>query len=218
MANFYRDQDLLANQFCDSADFKIWLSEKMRAYDNAGDWLQYVQDNMDIYTAEGYWLDLFGLVIGQGRTIPDAILVEFFGFVSTPAALGFGEARFWDGVEPLAGSSVLADPEYRTVLLAKIAFNFADVTLTGIAESLSVIFNTVSINVRPIGIANCDLYIGVNLTTTQKQLVNALDLLPRAAGVSFDRKTSGLPSEIFGFRNTPYDYATFGVGRFAEVF
>lgn len=218
MSTFYRNQDLLANQFCDSENFAIWLSEKMRSYDNAADWLEYLESNLDIYTAEGYWLDLIGLIVGQGRVVSNAVLVEFFGFLDTPSALGFGEARFWDGEESLFASSVLADPEYRIVLLATVSFNFADVTLTGISESLSVIFNTNAVNVRNNGTANCDLYIGANLTTTQKQLISSLNLLPRAAGVSFDLKTSGAPAETFGFSGTPYDYAGFGVGKFAEAF
>ena len=186
MGTFYRDQQLLANQFCDGSDFAIWLDEKLRSYDNAGDWLQYLQDNLDIFTAGGHWLDVFGLIIGQSREVPDAIPVEFFGFTDTQFAVGFGEARFWDGVESLAASSILADPEYRTILLAKIAFNYADVTLTGIASSLSIIFDTTDLTVTNNGTANIDIFINKTLTTTEQNLFNAIDILPRAAGVSID--------------------------------
>ena len=186
MGTFYRDQELVANQFCDGQNFAIWLSEKARAYDNAGDWLQYLQDNLDIYEAEGYWLDLFGLIIGQSREISSAIPVEFFGFLDTPFALGFGEARFWDGSEPLAGSSILADPEYRIILLAKIAFNYADVTLVGIAASMATIFNTTDLTVTNNGTGNIDVFINRTLTTTEQNLINAVDIVPRAAGISIN--------------------------------
>jgi len=218
MSTFYRDQKLLANQFCEGENFLVWLSEKMRSYDNAGDWATYLEENLDIYKAEGYWLDLIGRIVGQDRVVPEAILVEFFGFDDTPAALGFGEARFWDGKEPLAGSSVLSDPEYRTVILARIAFNFADVSLPGITESLTVIFDTTNVDVMNVGTAAIRIYIGKELTNTEKQLVNALGLLPRAAGVRIDFKSTGVPEETFGFADTPFNYAGFGVGKFAEGF
>jgi len=186
MSTFYRDQQLLANQFTEGSDFAIWLDEKMRSYDNAGDWLQYLQDNLDIFTAADHWLDVFGLIIGQSREVADSIPVEFFGFFDTPFSGGFGEARFWNGSESLAASSILADPEYRTILLAKIAFNYADVTLTGIASSLSIIFETEDLTVTNSGVANIDIFINKTLTTTEQNLFNSLDILPRAAGVSID--------------------------------
>jgi hypothetical protein len=219
MSNFYRDQELLANQFCDAADFKTWLSEMLRSYDNASDWLEYLEKNLDIYEARGYWLDLFGLIIGQSRTVPNAVLVDFFGFSDT-AYVGqpFGEARFWDGDEPITASSTLSDPEYRIVLLAKIAFNYADVSLLGLAESLSILFNTTIIGVRRDGIANIEIYIGKDLTSTEIALINNLDLLPRAAGVSIDDKKYGVPSEIFGFIESPFGFAGFDVGGFVDEF
>lgn len=158
-STFYRDQQLLANQFTEGSSFAIWLDEKMRSYDNAGDWLQYLQDNLDIFIAKDHWLDVFGLIIGQSREISDAIPVEFFGFIETPFAAGFNQAPFWDGVSSLTASSILADPEYRTILLAKIAFNYADVTLTGIASSLSIIFQTEDLTVTNNGVANIDISI-----------------------------------------------------------
>ena len=219
MSTFYRDQELLANQFCDAADFKTWLSEMLRSYDNAADWVEYVEENLDVYEAKGYWLDLIGLIVGQSRTVPNAVLVDFFGFSDTPyVGKGFGEARFWDGEEPITASSELADPEYRTVILAKIAFNYADVSLVGLAESLSILFNATNIGVRNDGIANIEIYIGENLTNTETALVSNLDLLPRAAGVSIDQKKYGVPSETFGFIESPFGFAGFDVGSFVNEF
>lgn len=184
MSDFYKNKDLIANQFCDAPGFEIWLKEKMRSYDNAADWLLYLQENLDIYTAKGYWLDLIGLIVGQGRTVSGVLAVEFFGFADTPGAVGFGKARFWNGTESLSDSSILADPEYRTALLAKVAFNFADVTLTGISESLSIILNSSNMTVTNDGAANIAINIAKPLTDTEKSLINTIGILPVAAGVS----------------------------------
>jgi hypothetical protein len=186
VSTFYQDQELIANQFTEAENFAIWLKQKMLAYDNTGDWLDYLYENLDIYIAQGHWLDLFGLIIGQSRAVADAIPIDFFGFQSTTNGKAFGVARFWDGQEPLRSSSILADPEYRIVLLAKVAFNYADVTLTGIASSLSIMLETTDITVTNNGVANVDIYIGKVLTDTQKALVVSLDLIPVGAGISAD--------------------------------
>jgi hypothetical protein len=186
LSTFYQDQELLANEFTEATGFAIWLQQKMLAYDNPADWFEYVLENLDIYVAKDYWLDLFGLIIGQPREVADAIPIDFFGFQSTPNGKAFGVARFWDGQESLAASSVLADPEYRIVLLAKVAFNYADVTLTGVSNSLSIMLETTDITVTNNGTANVDIYIGKVLTDTQKALVESLELIPVAAGISTD--------------------------------
>ena len=56
----------LASQFSESSGFIKWLSQKMLSYDNAQEWVNYVQENLDLDVAEGFWLDLIGLIVGQG--------------------------------------------------------------------------------------------------------------------------------------------------------
>lgn len=185
MSTFYRDQQLLANQFCEGENFAIWLSEKMRAYDNAADWVEYLETHLDIYTAKGYWLDLLGRIIGQPRSINSVIPVDFFGFVGASGAQAFDAARFWNGSEPQAGGTVLADPEYRLILLVKIAYNFANVTLTGITESVSIIFETDQITISNNGAGHFDIYVDKYLTSAEVAIFTTLSLLPVAAGVSY---------------------------------
>ena len=185
MSTFYRDQELIANEFCESEGFKLWLLEKMRSYDNAGDWAQYLQDNLDIYNAKGHWLDLFGLIIGQNRTVFAVVPIEFFGFIGAPAATGFDDARFWNGDEQKTGASVLADPEYLLVLLVKVAYNFANVTLPGMAESLSIIFDTTDLTVTNNGTAHVDIHVNKALTITEIAIFDTLALLPVAGGVDY---------------------------------
>ena len=92
MSTYYQDQvdELLANQFSFDEDFLIWLKQKMLSYDNASEWLLYVYENLDIYKAEDYWVDLLGVIIGQSRVIPDGIPLVFFGFLGTPFSTDFG--------------------------------------------------------------------------------------------------------------------------------
>jgi hypothetical protein len=187
MSTFYSDQQLLANQFCEGSNFAIWLREKMRSYDNAADWVEYLEANLDIYTARGFWLDLFGLIIGQPRTIDSVVPKDFFGFVGAPAVKGFSDtARFWDGVESKTSGTVLADPEYRVILLAKIAFNYSNVTLIGVTESLSIIFDTADITISNNGGGDFDIFVNKVLTPVEVAIATTLRLIPVAAGINYN--------------------------------
>ena len=208
----------LASQFGDSEQFIKWLSEKMASYDNAQEWLDYVQANLDVYNAEGFWLDMIGLIVGQSRTVPEAIPVEYFGFVGQTAIKGFGEARLKRDSDPRSSSSVLGDAEYRIVILGRIINNYANSTKPGIAESLSVLFNTTDINVENFGVASIRAYVGRGLTSTEIALVTSLNLLPKAAGVRIEGVEYSKPSDTFGFKNSRFGFSGFGVGKFVRSF
>ncbi len=218
MSTYHTGQinEKLANQFCEASQFIVWLSEKMRSYDNAQDWVNYLMENLDVYVAEGYWLDLIGLIVGQPRTVPNGIPLEYFGFDGQPNIGGFGEQRMYKTGDPLGVSTELGDAEYRTVILAKVAANFADSTLLGIEESLSIIFNTTNVGVSNFGVASIRIYIGRDLTSVEKALITDLDLIPRAAGVNVESNFFGDPDTTFGFSN--YGFAGFGVGKFVGSF
>ena len=217
----YHDQQAnshLASQFGDSEQFIKWLSEKMASYDNAQEWLDYAQANLDVYSAEGFWLDVIGLIVGQSRTVPNAIPVEYFGFIGQAAVKGFGQARLKKDSDPRASSSVLGDAEYRIVIFGRIINNYANSTKPGIAESLSLLFSTTEINIENISSASIRVYTMRELTTTQIALITSLNLLPKAAGVSIEGVSYSQPSDTFGFKNSRFGFAGFGVGKFVRSF
>jgi hypothetical protein len=211
-------KDNIASQFGQSENFIKWLSEKMASYDNAQEWVNYVQENIDVYTASGYWLDVIGLIVGQSRTVPEAIPVQYFGFVGQTNIAGFGKARLKKDSDPRFSSSVLGDAEYRIVILGRIINNFANSTKVGVAESLSVLFNTNDINIQNFGTAAFRAYVGRDLTSTEIALITSLNLLPKAAGVRVDSVSYSAPSKTFGFKNSRFGFAGFGVGKFVGSF
>jgi hypothetical protein len=211
----YQQQNvnLLANQFSDATLFQDIAKELGKSFDNVNDILTYLIDNLDVYKAEGFLLDIIGVIVGQPRTIEHAVQLDFFGFKEN-SDKAFGEARFWDWQESLTASSVLSDPEYRQVILARINYNHGDVTLTGIAESLSILFNTNNINVETRSNANISIYISKTLTSNEINLINAAGLIVRAAGVGFQHKLHG--ANVFGFKES--GGLAFGNGPFVEEF
>ena len=208
--------ELLANQFCDSVEFIKLLKQLMLSYDNANDILQYLYNNLDIDVAVGAWLDLIGVIVGQPRAIDNAVAIQFFGYSQNPVNGGYDQARYWNGKESLFATSVLADPEYRIAIKARINNNYADSSKPGVAESMRILTDDNENYVYNLGDAKVLIYFGQNLTLTQRNLINALDLLPVAAGIGI-KKYYGEPAEIFSYTQsiTPAGY---GVGRYVGEF
>ncbi len=211
-------KDNIASQFGQSENFIKWLSEKMASYDNAQEWVNYVQENIDVYTASGYWLDVIGLIVGQSRTVPEAIPVQYFGYLGQTNIGAYGEARYKKNSDPRFSSSVLGDAEYRIVILGRIINNFANSTKVGVAESLSVLFNTNDINIQNFGTAAFRAYVGRDLTSTEIALITSLNLLPKAAGVRVDSVSYSVPSKTFGYKNSRLGFTGYGVGKYVRSF
>src|SRR6185437_10254564 len=92
--------------------------------------LQSLPALFDLDNAIGSQLDVDGQWIGFPRTIGGVLLVQFFGFADDATALTFGEVgnaavggRFIELNENASTTATLGDPEYRTLLRAKILQN-----------------------------------------------------------------------------------------------
>ena len=217
VADIYQKQsvNLLANQFRDSATFHNIAKEISKSFDNVNDIVTYMIDNLDVYKAKGVWLDLIGTIVGQSREIPNAVLLDFFGFNGN-SNKAFGLARFWDGSEPFTATSVLADAEYRKIILSRINYNYGDVTLPGIAESLSILFNTNKISVKTKSNANISIYLSIDLTQNEINLVNAAKLIIMSAGVGLFNNVILYGTNVFGFKKD--GFLAFGQGPFVQEF
>lgn len=143
----------------------------------------------DVDTAVGVQLDTIGRWVGQSRLIEGVLLVQFFGFTDQLAALPFGEegnpavgGRFYGEGEPFTSTSVLADPEYRTLIKARIVRNNAQGTTAELVAALDFLFTAPCIVDDP-GTMAIGVSIGRPLTLVEQAIVAGLDILPRPAGV-----------------------------------
>jgi hypothetical protein len=144
----------------------------------------------DIDNAIGAQLDVIGEWVGRPRVVEDILSIEFFGFQDDGAALQFGElinpsigGRFYERFENFASSSTLADPEYRTILKAKIVRNQWDGTTSGLESALEYVFG-VPCAIVDTGSLSLTIYVGRPITAIEKTLLSTFDLLPRPAGVA----------------------------------
>ena len=99
--------------------------------------------------AVGAQLDVIGQWVGQSRIISDVLIVGFFGFADDVAAATFGEETdpsiggpFYEEGAPFEGTTVLSDPDYRTILRARIVRNQSYGSLADIESALQFIFGS----------------------------------------------------------------------------
>lgn len=211
MTNREYVRTLVINQLGDSPSYNQilqWLAEN---YDRLQDILDYVQ-TINVYDARGVWLDLIGAIVGQSREIPDAILFEYFGF-EEDAGLEFESGRFFEEGDPIAATSILPDEEYRTVILARVARNWGDISVPGVVEALQNITAAENILLWRRAPAAFEVYIGADISSNIRAILATQDIIPRGAGIGVDVLIQGDGFNVFGFEDD--GYAAFDDAPFA---
>jgi len=215
MTNNEYVQTLVINQLSDSSNYNDVLQWMADNYDDIDSILAYI-GTINIFTARGVWLDLIGAIVGQSREIPNAIDYSYFGYAGQPTAAGYGQARYYVKGDPLSASSILADDEYRKVILARVSRNYGDISEIGVVEGLQNIFNTTQIYLYTTSGGNFTVYIGTATTMVDDAILGELDIIPRGAGIGVSVVTSGIPSLTFGYRDQSAGFAGYGVGSYAK--
>ena len=101
----------------------------------------YLSLNLD--SAHGAQLDLIGDILGQSRTLTDAVHLEFFGYQGQTSAKGYGQARYRQtGESTLGGMTTLADEEYRKLLRWRKDYVKARGTVSDIKKAVVHIFGS----------------------------------------------------------------------------
>ena len=200
----------VATQYTESQKFLAYIRALLDSSADLESVLQKVAEQSDIDLAEGVNLDVIGEIVGVSRIIPESIAVRFFGFEGQPGGDVFGEegvlgigSRFRDELEPETATSVLADPEYRLLIRAKIVKNHAHGTNEDILQGLAYLFNAPRTVVEDLGGMAIGVAIGRQLTFQEKALVTVLDILPRPAGVRINWRATFDSANYFGFDGQP---------------
>lgn len=200
----------VATQYTESQKFLAYIRALLDSSAELESVLQKVAEQSDIDLAEGVNLDVIGEIVGVSRILPDSIAVRFFGFEGQPGGDVFGEegalgigSRFRDELEPETATSVLADPEYRLLIRAKIVKNHAHGTNEDILQGLAYLFNAPRTVVEDLGRMAIGVAIGRQLTFQEKALVTVLDILPRPAGVRINWRATFDSANYFGFDGQP---------------
>ncbi|MDQ7745457.1 DUF2612 domain-containing protein [Hydrogenophaga pseudoflava] len=200
----------VALQYQESPKFLAWLRALLAYSDEIETLFQKMALQVDIDQAEGVNLDVIGVIVGRSRIIESSIPVGFFGFEDQPGVLSYGEegfpgigGRFRDETEPAFASSVLADPEYRLLLKAKIIKNHSHGYTEEVLDGLSTLIPGAPVVADDNGLMLMQVGIGRELRFWEQVLIKEEDLLSRPAGVLINSYTHWDGSAYFGFEGQP---------------
>ena len=211
MSSIYLDRiqqglSRVSSQYSDREKFLAFLTSLLKFEQEQEDILQLIALQTDIDIAQGVNLDTIGEIVGISRIIPASIAIQFFGFENQIGATVFGEngqsgigARFREELEPETATSVLADPEYRLLIRAKIVKNHSTGTPEDILKGLNFLFDAESSIVDDLGGMLIAISIGRQLTFQEKAIILQLDILPRPAGVRIQSRNTFNYFDYFGF-------------------
>lgn len=120
------------------------LDEMIASFNAAADQTENVDNLYDmiwnIQTAEGYGLDVWGRIVGVGRTLKFPSTGEIpFGFQEANSWTGFGQGGFYSG-GGTTGNFVLGDSDFRTLIYAKAAGNISDGSIPSANKILLTLF------------------------------------------------------------------------------
>lgn len=195
----------VALQYYESANFRAYITALLQHSIEIEALFQKMALQVDIDIAEGVNLDVIGIIVGRSRIIPLAIPVGFFGFEFQPGVLPYGEegvlgvgGRFRDESEPAFASSVLADPEYRLLLKAKIIKNHSKGYAEDALAGLSMLFGA-PVAVSSFGVMTMQIGVGRELRYWEQVVLTDLDLIARPAGVRIDQRVTYDATAYFGF-------------------
>lgn len=163
------------------------ISSFNAAVDPSGAIATFLQQVLNVNTAVGNGLDIWGTIVGVKRVIP-----------GSPAI-------------------TLGDPDFRTLILAKAAANIGNVTVPTLNKLLRLIFAAqgglayVQDNLN----MSMTYVFGFYPTTAQQAIVENSGVLPRPAGVLVNYEWPTTSGPLFGFDSNNAFVAGFDIGSWA---
>lgn len=181
---------LITSQHRDKPKFRAMVEATAGAVGDITAALQSIPRNFDLDHARGKQLDIVGEWVGQPRVVSGVLTLGYFGFSDNVVAMTFGEegdpsigGRFYEEGEPFTTSAVLADPEYRLVLRAKIIRNHYQGTIEEIESALELLFGVPAV-IRDANDYTIDIVVNGPMSLVAQSLLTNFDIVPRPAGVS----------------------------------
>lgn len=140
---------------------------------------------MNVDTAQGYGLDVWGRIVGVGRTLSVPGDQTWLGFQEAGDGEPFNQAPFYSG-QQISSNFVLTDTAYRTLIFAKALANICDGSIPAINQILLNLFpNRGNCYV----VDNLDMSMTFKfdfvLTLVEQAIVAQSGVLPRSTGVSY---------------------------------
>lgn len=210
-------KELITDQFRDKPVFNKFLELLLSPNMELQEVFRQLMQERSLDTAVGAQLDLLGELVGQPRTLINADLFTFFGFLGNISADSFGDLNdpsvgsvWWDGEQSTRGNITLNDGLYRLLIKAKIAKNVTRATPEDLMRFANFVFSTHSSTVIEEGGASFRIMIGRLLTRQEVGLLRWVNetayyqskLLPKPIGVNMNYGDFNADA-VFAFQGVP---------------
>jgi hypothetical protein len=170
-----------------------------------------------IDTAVGAQLDIIGNIVGQDRTLIEADLIPYFGFIGALAPESFGDFNdpslggfYWDLTKPLAGNITLSDDQYRIFIKAKIMKNLTKATPEDVIAFVQFVFGVERVYISLDQDAHAVIFVSDDISLFEKVLLRYFTqrgtfrsyFIPKTLGVQYDYGEFS-PTDFFAFWGVP---------------
>ncbi len=194
--------DTIASQYANSPNIYTLLDSLNTTLDPQKNIEDFYNIIFNVETAEGIGLDIWGRIVGVGRTIampdPDN---DYFGFDGTEKYTPFNTASFF-GDEGNQPSYNMPDESYRRVIMIKAYANIILATAPNINDFLKFTFTRGKSYFLITGHMEASYIFEYELNEFEKNLIYNYNILPRPSGVLI--KIRQLPKTYFGFDGTGF--------------
>lgn len=186
---FFSARQTVLSQYANSPVILALIDSLNEAIDPQADVDAFYETVWDISTAAGFGLDIWGRILGVGRTL---FLTEpgvNWGFSEATGAQNFNAGVFYLG-KSLTANYAMTDEAYRRVLMAKAALNITDGSIASINTILMALFpDHGNCFVRDNHDMTMTYVFGAALSQVEAAIIAQSGVLPRPVGVSVTVET-----------------------------
>jgi len=175
----------IISQYANSPILTSIITSFAAAMDQTGNFKSFYDNIWNIATAQGVGLDIWGRIVGVKRTI-QVSNAEWFGFYQQRPGVGgwyTGGSPFYSG-QPLTSNFDLTDTAYRTLIMAKAAYNISDCSIPSINKLLLSLFPGRGNAYVTEGHMSMTYTFTFPLTSVELAIVGQSGVLPQQAGVA----------------------------------
>lgn len=204
----------LLSQYANSPTITTLIEAINQHLDPTANFDEFYRLVWNIDTAVGYGLDVWGRIVGVGRTISAPADTAHLGFAEgeDPDYTPFDEAPFYGG-DPFTENYRLEDDAYRTLILIKAASNISGSTAPAINALLQQLFAARGkAYVTSLGDMRMRYTFEFFLRPYERAILSTEGVLPQPAGVEIEIVEIST-DKTFGFVEAgdaaPFDEGTF---------
>lgn len=131
--------ETVQSQYANSEVITTLLTNFADFIDQTQNFIAFFDLIMNVDTAIGYGLDVWGRIVGVNRIIKIVTPLPYFGFQESQEAVGFDQAPFYSG-QIVTTSFVLTDEAYRKLILTKAFANISQCSIPMLNKMLLTLF------------------------------------------------------------------------------